>query len=150
MLSWQYKLSIIVIILYSGYLLLYTLHYRSYYFIKGADISEIEFVRYMINMILIYSLIGGIGFYHVFNYISNKIIDKKGYVIYGLISILTIALCGISYYYTNNLRKIYYEEEYTTRTLPTINTLRYIDNPNSVIITHNRYYFRYMGLKISI
>ena len=147
LLLWKYKISIVPIIIYFGYLILYTSHHRSYYFIKGGGVSEIDFVHYMINTILIYSLIGGIGFYHLMNYIIKLITIKKRFAIYGLISLLTIGLCGLSYYYTYSLRKTYYEDEYMTRILPTKKTLDYISHSNAVIITSEPLLFQIYGPK---
>lgn len=143
----KYKISIVPIIIYLGYLLLYTYHHRSYYFIKGGGVSEIAFVHYMINTILIYSLIGGIGFYHLMNYIIKYKIIKRNIAIYGVISLLTIGLCGLSYYYTYGLRKAYCEDEYITRILPTKKTLDYIDHSNVVIITSEPLLFQIIGQK---
>lgn len=143
----KYKKVIVLIVIYFGYLLLYTCHHRSYYFIKGRGVSEIEFVHYMINMILIYSLIGGIGFYQFINYFLKMNIFKRNYAFYGLISLLTIGICGLSYYNTNNLRKSYYEEEYITRILPIKKTLDYIPLLDAVIITSEPLLFQIIGPK---
>jgi hypothetical protein len=52
------------IILFGMYLLIYSLHYRSYYFIRTGDVTEFDTYRYLSNLMPLYTLLlaGGIQY----------------------------------------------------------------------------------------
>ena len=63
------------IILFCLYLLIYSLHYRSYYFIKTGDVAEFDTYRYLAHLIPLYALLvaSGIQYCLVFvNFVSNS------------------------------------------------------------------------------
>lgn len=52
------------VILFGMYLLIYSLHYRSYYFIRTGDVAEFDTYRYLAHLIPLYALVvaGGIQY----------------------------------------------------------------------------------------
>lgn len=58
------RLDLYPIVLFGSYLLIYSLHYRSYYFIRTGDVAEFDTYRYLAHLIPLYALLvaGGIQF----------------------------------------------------------------------------------------
>jgi hypothetical protein len=58
--------------------LAYTLHYRSYYFIKTGEVSEFESYRYLAHLIPLYALLAGAGVNYCWK-ILKKVAGLSGY-----------------------------------------------------------------------
>jgi len=63
------------IILFGMYLLIYSFHYRSYYFIRTGDVTEFDTYRYLSNLMPLYALLlaGGIQYCLVlFSFVNSQ------------------------------------------------------------------------------
>jgi len=140
------RLGIFPAIIFLFYFVLYTTHYRSYYFIKGAPVSEGDSIRYMMSIIGMYSLIAGIGIYYSIKYFekaANKVRDKNISKIFfaGIILIVLI----ISFIFTIKNRFDSTEDEYFVRIQPVIKTLDYVNNKETIIVTSEPLIFQIIG-----
>ena len=123
-----------------GFLVLYSIHYRSYYFIHNESINEFDTFRYLNN---IYPLIAIIAGYVLTVVITNSRIGK-----WSIIFVL-IATVSISFLYTSSLRSNFSAEEYNIRFKDPIRIIDYFDNKgeDAVIISSDVLIFQIFGSK---
>lgn len=132
----KYKYALSLIVLYFSYLLIYTIHYRSYYFVSFNKIDPFEALRYMNNFYIILTLIISFFLVEIIQIISlNKIAP-----------IITSALLLLSMYYTFSDRKHLRNEEWKNRFSSPVKVLQTINNSNNyVIITDVIIVFQLLG-----
>ena len=135
-----------LVVIYLFYFVLYTLHYRSYYFTRGIPVFEDESIRYMMSFVSIYALIVGLGAYFLWDWIKIKTanwsfrIDGKLIIAF----ILFIGL-GFSVFFTLKCRHYFYEDEQYVRVRPVTNVLDYIKDDKDVLITSEPILFQIYG-----
>ena len=136
----QHPLYVYPIMLLIAYLLAYTLHYRSYYFIKYGHVNEFESLRYITNFFPFYCLIGGYAIVNVFNPLKNKLKLPKYYL-----SVLSILVIGYLIYANVILKKEFFLIEQENRIAPVKETIRLVDSRGNIIITDVPLIFQVLG-----
>lgn len=108
------QLIVYPIALFFAYLLIYSLHYRSYYFIQTGDVTEFDTYRYLVLLVPLYSLIAAAGFQYCW--------ESRAFasILSGRIGQFLIAcVCGIvlvlSLIQSSNLRTYYSDIESINR-----------------------------------
>ena len=103
------------IILFGAYLILYSSHYRGWFFIQGDKVNEFDTYRYINNFYYLFIIsIGGICYFH-----SKKIIG------------LLLLLLSFSFYETKETRIYYSEIEQECRFREVNEVLDFIKNNHS-------------------
>lgn len=146
--SIKYDKSYYLLTVFIGYTILYTFHHRSYYFVKGGGVTEIEFVRYTINIIGVYSLIAGLGIYHMGKLIYNYIISNFRFKIFHInigVFIIIIMICSISFYKTICLRTNLVSLENAKRIQPMESVLEYLKGKKAVVVTMDTLLYQIFG-----
>lgn len=141
------SLVIFPIIIFSSYFLLYTSHYRSYFYVKGGIINEFETLRYMTNIMSIYSLIVGMGLFTIYIIFKERIPKIKSLYQFKLFKyIFTFALLITCLFLTQRLRSAFVQDEYLTRIQPVIETIDQFQKvENLIIITGESLLFQIYG-----
>lgn len=102
------------IALFFSYLIIYSLHYRSYYFIKTNVVHEFDTYRYLSNLIPLYSLLAAAGLQYCWAAFKN-VPSAHARIGKGL----SVCIAGIALVFsavqTSNLRAYYYEIEDSNR-----------------------------------
>lgn len=132
----KYPIHLSLITLYIIYFLIYSFHYRSYYFVHFNEVKPFEALRYLNNFFIISSLIISLC-------LSELLLLPIGFK--PIISLLTILLL-ISVPYTYLLRKHFAEIEKEDRfTNPTL-VLEYLSKKDDpLLITDNILIFQLLG-----
>lgn len=128
------------LILLIAYFMAYTMHYRSYYFIKYGLIHDFESLRYITNFYPLYSLIAGYAVISIYDAIRVRIKMNRN-------TVLAFSLILLSYLIYGNisLKKDFYYIEQESRILPIREALRCIEQANSIIITDVPLIFQVFG-----
>lgn len=127
-----------LLILFMSYFIIYTLHYRSYYYVHFGDIKPFEALRYLNNIYVISTLIISVCIIAIF---KNPIFKRAGILIF-------FVLVVVSFLSTNKLRKEFHEIEKEERFSNPILTLGYLNEQNkSVLIADNILIFQLLGDK---
>lgn len=118
-----YKIQWISIVTFSIYLMLYTFHYRGYFFIRDKEVTSFETYRYINN------------FYYFIPLIFSSFLGFKTKISY----IVTAILLLLSLFQTFNLRNQYSNLEKENRFEEVEIVSKYIDKQNkkSILITEN-------------
>ena len=125
-----------VLLLYFAYFLIYTMHYRSYYFVHFYDVKPFDALRYLKNFYVISTLIISFCLYE---HTSNLIFKKL------LIPISSIFLI-ISMFNTYILRKQFSSIESENRFLNPKLVLKHLNREeHSILITDNILIFQLLG-----
>ncbi len=140
------KNGILPIIVFVFYFVLYTVHYRSYYFTRGLPVMKDEALRYMTSIVSVYSLIVGLGIYYLWRSIKKattnsqvRLFDKS------LIASLLVIILGVSVFFTLKCRAHFVEDEQNVRVAPVIKTLDYLSTKDDVLITSEHVLFQIYG-----
>ena len=134
------------IILFSGYLIVYSLHYRGYYFVRTGLVTEFESYRYLANLIPIYSLLAAVGLQCILTEFK-KIYWVHQRMEIGLSVSIAIGVLVFSSVQTAGLRSTYSEIESSNRfrTIDfTLDFLRSIEGPYS-LLTDDVVLFQLLG-----
>lgn len=124
--------------LYFSYFIIYTLHYRSYYFIHFGDIAPFDSLRYLNNFFVISTLIISFFLCELLNIFSIK---KMALSIFAI-------LVAVSFITTSSLRKEFSDIEKEERFLNPTYVLNYLSGmENSVLITDNILIYQLLGDK---
>ncbi len=135
------------IIIFFSYFLLYSSHYRSYFYVKGGIVNEFETLRYMTNLMSMYSLIVGMGLFSIY-IISKKKISKIRSLFQSKLFqyIFTFTLLVTCFFLTQRLREEFVQDEYYTRIQPVLETIsRFQDINNLIVITGESLLFYIYG-----
>jgi hypothetical protein len=128
-------LAIFPIIIFSSYFLLYTSHYRSYFYVRGGVVNEFETLRYMTNLMSIYSLIVGVGLFGIYTISKERIPKIKSLCQFKLFKyIFTFALLITCFFLTQRLRTNFVQDEYYTRIQPVVKTISHFQEVDNLII----------------
>jgi hypothetical protein len=140
------KEGILPIVIFFFYFVLYTAHYRSYYFTRGIPVLEDESLRYMISIVSVYSLVVGIGIFYLLRGLK-KVIDKRINIFrYKSIGIaIAIIIMGSSFLFTLKNRAYFVEDEYISRIAPVKKTLEYLKSNDDILITSEHILFQLYG-----
>ncbi len=140
------SLAIFPIIIFSLYFLLYTSHYRHYVFVKGGAVTEFETLRYMTNLMSVYSLIAGSGIVAIYK-IAEKLIPKINlFQSKAFVYICASIILGSCFILTLRLRHNFVEDEYFSRISPVIRTINFSKNKgNAYILTEESLLFQIYG-----
>ncbi|KFZ44100.1 hypothetical protein DS62_12460 [Smithella sp. SC_K08D17] len=136
----QHPLYVYPIILLAAYLLAYTLHYRSYYFVKYGQVNEFESLRYITNFFPFYCLIGGYAIVKVLKPLKDKFKLPKYYL-----AGLSILVIGYLIYANVMLKKEYFLIEQENRIAAVKETIRLVDPKGNIIITDVPLIFQVLG-----
>lgn len=136
----RHPLYIYPTILFIAYLLAYTLHYMSYYFVKFGQIHEFESLRYITNFFPFYCLIGGYAIFNLMDSLKQKIKPLKPFMV-GI----SIFLIGYLIYANINLKKDFFAIEQENRIAPIEKTISLIEQEGSTIITDVPLIFQVLG-----
>ncbi len=136
----QHPLYVYPIVLLAAYLLAYTLHYMSYYFVTYGHVTKFESLRYITNFFPFYCLIGGYAIVNVFKLSKNKLKLSK----YSL-PVLSILVMGYLIYANVILKKEFFLIEQDERIAPIKETIRLVDPRGSIIITDVPLIFQVLG-----
>ena len=129
----KHKNFILILFLFLIYVFIYSIHYRSYYFVKSNNATTFETLRYISNFFPLYCIIAGLPMYYLFDFFRRKFIRNQPLfkiITFFVITSLVILLIVQSQVLKSEFSKI----EYDNRILPvtmTINTL----NDNDVLVT---------------
>lgn len=138
--------GILPIIIFVFYFVLYTVHYRSYYFTRGLPAEKDEALRYMTSIISVYSIIVGLGVYYLWHSIktlkANRPIKLPSLAI---IASLLIFVIGVSMFFTLKCRAYFVEDEYSVRVAPVLKTLEYLGRKDDILITSEHVLFQVYG-----
>jgi hypothetical protein len=119
--------TLIFLALFGIYLLLYSLHYRGYFFVKYNEISVFYTFRYINNFYYLLPIVVASALYKL-------IIDYKKWIVY--LSCITVLIYSLIV--TFNLRKELSQIEDENRFCTTKAVLQYIEKENNtVLITEN-------------
>lgn len=125
-----------VMVLYFSYFLIYTFHYRSYYFIHFNNVTPFEALRYLNNFFVISTLIIS---YCVCKLLVNHFFKK-------IFTVMILFLLFISIINTHLLRKEYNSYELENRFSNPKLVLEYLSNKErTVLITDNILIFQLLG-----
>jgi hypothetical protein len=135
------------VVCFTLYFLLYTVHYRSFYFIKQGSVYNFETIRYMMGIVIFYCLVCGMSLYRLLLYVYDYSLNKNIKAAYYKIVLFTVCLIAIigSQVYTYRLRSRLCEVEYVGRLEPVRYVLEHIDTSNSYIITSKSLLFQIYG-----
>ncbi len=141
------SLVIFPIIIFSSFFLLYTSHYRSYFYVKGGVVNEFETLRYMTNLMSIYSLIVGMGLFSIYIISKERLPKIKSLCQFKLFKyIFTFALLITCFLLTQRLRTAFVQDEYFTRIQPVVETINQFQKvENLIIITGESLLFQIYG-----
>jgi hypothetical protein len=140
----RYPLFLYPVLLFFGYLFIYSVHYTSYYFIKTGQVSEFETLRYITNFFPFYCLISGFSLYKLNDFIFIKL-PKKGHGLYGLFKIALVLCFGtLLIIHNRGLREEFFRIEQKNRISPVTTTLSVI-NSNSIVLTDEPLLFQIFG-----
>jgi len=132
-------LLVSLIVLYISFFAIYTLHYRSYYFINFGKVAPFESLRYLNNFFLVSTIIIAIILSEL---IKNKRFEKIS------VSLLSIVLL-FSVISTIKLRKNFSDIEQVQRFENPEKVLKFLSfkNDSSTLITDNILIFQLLGSK---
>jgi len=140
------KNEIFPIFIFVFYFVLYTLHYRSYYFTRGLPVMKDEALRYMTSIISVYSIIAGLGIYYLLRWIRKVTGNRPATsVSKSLVVALLVIILGVSVFFTLKCRAYFVEDEYNVRIAPVLKTLEYLKNKDAVLITSKHILFQIYG-----
>ena len=121
-----------ILFLFLIYLLIYTIHYRSYYFVKSGSASTFETLRYINNFFPFYCIIAGIPLYYLFEILKNKLLRHSHFLkitIYSTITLLGLLLIIQSHL----LKKEFYNIEISNRIMPVTTTIKAIKETDILV-----------------
>lgn len=135
--NWKRRpFQVSILLLYFSYFFIYTLHYRSYYYVHFGDIKPFEALRYLNNFFVISTLIISFFLYKLLNIPSLK------NIIIPIVSVLLV----VSFINTLLLRKEFSEMEKENRFSNPSLVLKYLsEKGNFVLITDNILIFQLLG-----
>lgn len=114
-----------------SFMVLYTSHYRSYYFIYNNFINPEECIRYMINIMPYYTLITGMGIFVFYKWINENIAKEKSKTTLWTIIAITLSIYSLTV--CNDLTKSFLTDEYYVRISPVIHTLKNMKKDDFII-----------------
>jgi len=135
----KYLNFLYLIVLFFGFLFLYLLHYRSYYFVNYGKINEFETLRYITNFFPLYCLLSGFGIFRFYEYLISRHLKSVLFlnrVIFPIIIFLLI-------FQSQKLKYIFSEIELKERILPVKESLKLVKN--EVIIADGVLLFQIFG-----
>ena len=112
-------LSLVVVLLFLSYLVLYALHIRSYYEMRSGHIEPEAALRFSMNLMSFWSVLAGIGIGAVINALKSTRLfraHQRWSAIMG--GSILVALLGRSFAVTNGLRTDAVEDESYVRIVP--------------------------------
>lgn len=137
--KWQNHFFLIsVVFLYFTYFLIYTFHYRSYYFIHFGDIKPFEALRYLNNFFVVSTIVISFGLCELF------IIRKFKIWFLSIFSIFIIFSCISTFLLRKEFSAIETENRFSNPRL----VLKYLSvKEKSVLIVDNILIFQLLGDK---
>jgi len=123
-------------ILSLSYLVVYLLHYRSYYFVTFGDVTSTEWLRYLTNVYPILCLMGGYTLYML-----SQIRLTRNW----LMPLLALVLVAVQVWKVPELQRQLYQEESEIRITPVTETLELIGQKGELIITDKPLLFQIFG-----
>ena len=123
-------------ILSLSYLVLYLIHYRSYYFIHYADVTSMEWLRYLTNIYPSLCLVGG---YTLF--ILSQIRINVNWVL----PVLELILVAVQVRQAPELQRQLYQRESEARIKPVTNAIEFMGQKGELIITETPLLFQMFG-----
>lgn len=134
----------VVVGLFFAYFLVYTGHYRSYYFVHFGSVTSFDSLRYITNAFPLFAAVTGLGTNEVRGW-GRKIGGRwRGYdrlVFGGIATVLVLSSVGM----TRSLRKEWQEVEWENRIAPVENTLQTVKASQDYIVTDLSVVFQVFG-----
>lgn len=121
----KYRICRPVIIVLASYVLMYSLHYRSYYYLLYFKASAFDTARYMLNMIPLISLLFGISAIEGMRILNRKSLFSNYYLRIALIISMTIFFI-FSACLSLNTRNEFTREEQSQRVQPVLKTIKFV------------------------
>jgi hypothetical protein len=122
---------VIITILFLTYLLLYTSHYRSYYFIRQGNASTFETLRYITTFFPLYCILSSLSLIYFFEKFKRiKSIRVVNYSIIVLLFLFSTALV----YQGHALKRQFSAIEFENRVDPVLISASYLKQ-NAVVVT---------------
>jgi hypothetical protein len=137
--SWRRKgLSLAPLFLFAGYLALYAIHIRSFYDMRSGHVEPFEALRFSMNLMSLWSILGGIGIGAAIE-LSHSFWPRQLFVRppTGLLWIAGTVVLGVSFTITTNLHSEAIEDEGIARLTPARSVLSMAshDVTNNVIVS---------------
>lgn len=136
----------LLIIVFVFYFVLFTIHYRSYYFTRGLPVVKDEALRYMTSIVSLYSIIVGFGVYYLWRSIKKAEANRPSRLFgKSLIASLLVIVLGVSIFFTLKCRAYFSEDEQNVRVAPVIKTIEYLAGKDDILITSEHILFQIYG-----
>jgi len=135
----KYNNFLYPVFFFFSFLLLYSLHYRSYAFVKYGEIHGFETLRYISNLFPFYCFFSGLGLFKIYekfkpsNLITKPLFFKPFVIIFILLLI----------FQSQNLKFRFSNIELEERITPVKETLKFANN--GIIITNEPLLFQIFG-----
>lgn len=140
------KNGILPILIFVFYFVLYTLHYRSYYFTRGLPAAKDEALRYMTSIVSVYSIIVGLGVYYLWRLVRKAEANRPARVFRkSLIASLLVTGLSLSMFFTLKCRAYFVEDEQNVRVAPVMKTLEHLGSQDDILITSEHVLFQIYG-----
>jgi hypothetical protein len=134
----------VVVGVFFCYFLVYTGHYRSYYFVHSGSVTPFESLRYITNAFPLFAAVTGLGATEVRVW-GRRIGGRwRGYdrlVFGGIATVWLLSSVGM----TRSLRKEWQEVEWENRIAPVLNTLQNVNATQDYIVTDLSLVFQVFG-----
>jgi hypothetical protein len=118
-----------VIIIFVAYLILYSGHWRSYYFTRSLEASIWDTVRYALNILPLFAIVAGACFFTALSGINIGKLHIRG-IIGRIVVLLALLLMASNIWISLNLRSELLGEERIGRVLPVRRAIDLMQNLN--------------------
>jgi len=121
------------LIIFIVFILINSIHHRSYYFVRSGAVSAFDSLRHINMLSPFFAIISGYGIYKLIDFVKslNIIRGKLVLIIYPVVISLFIHLFILTYI----TRKDLIEIEQSNRIIPISELLKFVDQNNDVVIT---------------
>jgi hypothetical protein len=133
-----------VISLFFAYFLVYTGHYRSFYFVHFGTVTPFESLRYIANVFPLFAAVAGLGISELRGWRQRIGGRWRGYdrlVFGGIATVWVLSSVGM----TRSLRKEWQEVEWENRIAPVVSTLQNVNASQDYIVTDLSMVFQVFG-----
>jgi hypothetical protein len=132
-------LGLVPLALFTGYVLLYAFHLRSYYEMQSGTTDSRAALRFSMSLMSMWSILAGLGAASVFGWFRRTSAYKNHNTVFKWAAgFLVMAIAGVSYFTTQYFREDVVEDEFRVRVEPSVaavQTASYIGAQKTYIIT---------------
>jgi hypothetical protein len=119
--AYRKSLTFFPVLLFVGYMMLYTTHVRSYYQLHGASTSPADALRLSMNLMSLWSILAGLGIGAAMRFGEVKVGDRK-----IVVTAIACLYAGVSYLMTTDLQRRSRSAELSSRVEPALVASRLI------------------------